>query len=320
MLSRRHLRIKTLQALYAYFINGESDMLTAEKNMLRSTERIYELAIYQLSFLVEIVKFATKRIEENKKKFYPTPDDLNPITKFVDNFFTEKLTENKDYQRRKNAYKINWVDHEDLIRRTYNDMRELEEYKKYLVNPKHSYDEDKELFSSVFINIVMDNDFLESYYEEISVYWANDIDLANYCVLKIISSMSQSHDLAQPLPPLYNTDGKDDPDEDKKYMVKLFHKTIFKSKEYEKIIEEKASNWDLSRITLMDVILLKMGLAELMEFPSIPIKVTMNEIIELAKMYSTPKSRVFINGVLDKMIIDLRESGQITKVGRGLIE
>ncbi|MBE0637310.1 MAG: transcription antitermination factor NusB [Bacteroidales bacterium] len=320
MLSRRHLRIKTLQALYAYFINDGSDLQIAEKNMLKSTERIYELAIYQLSFLVEIVKFAAKRAEENKKKFYPTPEDLNPNTKFIDNFFTEKLTENKDYLRRKNAYKINWVDNEDLIRRSYNDVRELDVYKKYMASSKHSFEEDKELFSTIFIMIAMENDFLESHYEEISVYWANDIDLANYCVLKIISSMNQNDDIARPLPPLYNADGKDDPEEDKKYMVKLFHKTILKSKDYEKIIEEKASNWDLSRITLMDVILLKMGLAELMEFPSIPIKVTMNEIIELAKMYSTPKSRVFINGVLDKMIIDLKESGQIVKAGRGLIE
>jgi N utilization substance protein B len=320
MLSRRHLRIKTLQALYAYFINGASDLPTAEKNMLKSTERIYELAIYQLSFLIELVKFASIRIDESKKKFYPTAEELNPNTKFVENFFTEKLSENKDYLRRKAAYKINWIGHEEFIRRMYNEVRELEAYKKYMANPSHSFAEDKELFSDIFAMLIMENEFLESHYEEISVYWANDIDLANYCVMKIISGMGQNHDIFQPLPPLYNAEGKEDPEEDKKYMIRLFHKTILKSKEYEKIIEEKASNWELNRITLMDVILLKMGLAELIEFPSIPIKVTMNEIIELAKIYSTPKSRVFINGVLDKMIIDLKESGQIVKQGRGLIE
>lgn len=320
MLSRRHLRIKALQALYAYFINEDGDLLTAEKNMLNSTERIYELAIYQLSFLLEIVKFAARRIEENKKKFFPTPEDLHPNTKFIENDFSAKLADNKDFQRHKNACKINWVDHEDLIRRVFNEVRDMEAYKDYMNNPGRSFEEDKELFIKVFTDVVVENEILNSWYEEISVYWANDIVLANFCVIKIIQSFSKHHDALQPLPTLYNINRKDDPDEDKKYLVKLFHKTILKSKEYEKIIEDKASNWELNRITLMDVILLKMGLAELMEFPSIPVKVTMNEIIELAKTYSTPKSSVFINGVLDRMINDLKQSGQIVKTGRGLIE
>jgi len=320
MLTRRHLRIKALQALYAYFIDDEIELPIAEKNMLRSTERIYELAIYQLSFLVEIVKFATRRIEDNKKKFYPTQDDLNPNTKFVDNLFIEKLTQNRDYLRRKDAYKINWVDQEELVRRCYNDLRDSSRYKTYMENPKKSFDEDRKLMNDIFTGLLMDNELLESHYEEISVYWANDIDIANYCALKIIGSLTAKQDNLQSLPELYNTDGKDDPDEDKKYMIRLFHKTILRSKSYEQLIEEKASNWELNRITLMDIILLKMGLTELTEFPSIPIKVTMNEIIEMAKIYSTPKSRVFINGVLDKLINDLKESGQIVKSGRGLIE
>lgn len=320
MLTRRHLRIKALQALYAYFIDDEIELPIAEKNMLRSTERIYELAIYQLSFLVEIVKFAARRIEDNKKKFYPTPEDLNPNTKFVDNLFIEKLTQNRDYLRRKEAYKINWVDQEELVRRCYNDLRESTRYKDYMENPKSSFEEDRKLITDIFTGLLIENELLESHYEEISVYWANDIDLANYCALKIIGNFSAKQDSLQPLPPLYNIDQKDDPDEDKKYMIRLFQKTILKSKSHEQLIEEKASNWELNRITLMDIILLKMGLTELTEFPSIPVKVTMNEIIEMAKIYSTPKSRVFINGVLDKLINDLKESGQIIKSGRGLIE
>ncbi|HPR57024.1 MAG TPA: hypothetical protein PK915_01490, partial [Bacteroidales bacterium] len=154
MLSRRHLRIKALQALYAYFINEDGDLLTAEKNMLNSTERIYELAIYQLSFLLEIVKFAARRIEENKKKFFPTPEDLHPNTKFIENDFSAKLADNKDFQRRKNAYKINWVDHEDLIRRVFNEVRDLEGYKDYMNTPGRSFEEDKELFITVFTDVV----------------------------------------------------------------------------------------------------------------------------------------------------------------------
>jgi len=320
MLTRRHLRIKVLQALYAYFINNDIKLSIAEKNMTQSAERIYELAIYQLSFIVEIVKFAAKRIEENKKKFYPTEDDLNPNTKFVDNLFIAKLTENRDYKKRKNEYKINWIDHEEIIRRCYNDLRANDLYINYMTAGKQNSEDDKQLILKVFTNLLVDNESLEYIYEEKSVYWANDIDLANYCVVRIISSINAQDDSLAKLPTLYNTEGKDDPDEDKNYMIRLFHKAILHSKSYEKLIEEKASNWDFNRITLMDVILLKMGLAELIEFPTIPVKVTLNEIIELAKLYSTPKSRVFINGILDKMSADLKAEGRIVKKGRGLIE
>lgn len=185
---------------------------------------------------------------------------------------------------------------------------------------KQNFEDDKQLILKVFTNLLVDNESLEYIYEEKSVYWANDIDLANYCVVRIISSINAQDDSLAKLPTLYNTEGKDDPDEDKNYMIRLFHKAILHSKSYEKLIEEKASNWDFNRITLMDVILLKMGLAELIEFPTIPVKVTLNEIIELAKLYSTPKSRVFINGILDKMSADLKAEGRIVKKGRGLIE
>lgn len=320
MLSRRHLRIKALQALYAFFVNHDSDIAIAEKNLLRSTERLYELAIYQISFLAEVVKFAQKRMEENKHKFYPTEEDLNPNTKFVDNLFIVNITANKDYLRRKSAYKINWADHEDMVRRVYNDIRVLEIYQKHMQSSGQRFDTDRNFVSELFKVLIAEHESLGYFYEEMNVYWVNDIDIANYVVLKIMQSIHRTSDEFHPLPPLYNVDGKEDPDEDKRFLVNLFRKTILKSKTFEDIIEAKASNWELNRIALMDIILLKMALAELMEFSSIPIKVTINECIELAKSYSTPKSRVFINGVLDKIIVEMKESGAICKSGRGLIE
>lgn len=320
MLSRRHLRIKALQALYAHFIKADSDLALAEKNLLKSTERLYELAVYQLSFLVEIVKFAEMRIEENKKKFYPTEEDLNPNTKFVDNAFILKLSQNRDYLRRKNAYRINWAEQREMIRKAYNEIRLLKAYQQYMAEPSRSFEADRVLIAELFVNYMAENQSLEDFYEEISVYWANDIDIANYCVIKIINSINKNHDEFHPLPSLYNQDGKVDADEDKKFLTRLFHKTILKSKDFEQLIEEKASNWELNRIALMDIILLKLALAELIEFPSIPVKVTINECIELAKSYSTPKSRVFINGILDKMITEMKADGKIVKAGRGLIE
>jgi N utilization substance protein B len=185
---------------------------------------------------------------------------------------------------------------------------------------KDSYVEDKIFITKIFKNFVASSESLESFYEELDIYWADDLEVANILVLKIINGFDETWHELQPLPELYSTEGKEDPEEDKKFLLQLYRKTIVKSKEFEKMIDEKASNWELDRIALMDIILIKMALAEFIEFPSIPVKVTMNEYIELSKYYSTPKSRVFINGILDNMITDLKKENKLVKIGRGLIE
>lgn len=320
MLTRRHLRMKALQALYNYFISQNSDLAVGERNMLKSTERIYELITWQLGFMAHLVKFAAKRQEENKKKFYPTPDDLNPNTKFIENQLIAKLTENKDYLRKVNAYKVNWIDEEDMVRKVYNDIRGSSIYENYMNSGKHSFDEDRSIIAALFNEFVAYQDFIDYFYEEKNIYWANDLEIANPLVVKIIKGFRKSDDEYTLLPTLYNTTGKEEPDEDKDFMVRLFHKTVLRSDELEEIIKNKASNWDINRIATMDIILLKMALAELMEFQSIPTKVTLNEYIELSKYYSTPKSKVFINGILDKLIIELKEEKKIVKTGRGLMD
>jgi len=320
MLSRRHLRIKTLQALYSYFVSNEVELGVGEKNMLRSTERIFELVIYQISFLAELVKFSQKRIEENKLKFFPTEEDLQPNTKFVDSHFFAKFSQNRDYLRRVSAYKINWTDEVEMVRKIYNEMINSPSYKKYMLTKVGSFEEDKNFIIQVFKENVAENDALAFYYEEKNISWVSDIDIANQLVIKIIKGVTEDQHDFEPLPSLYNLDGKEEPDEDKKYQILLYHKVILKSDEYERIVQEKASNWELNRIALMDIILLKMALAELMEFPSIPVKVTLNEYIELSKYFSTPKSSVFINGILDKLIADMKKAKKIVKTGRGLME
>jgi len=320
MLSRRHLRIKTLQALYSYFVSNDVELGVGEKNMLRSTERIFELVIYQISFLAELVKFSQKRIEENKLKFFPTEEDLQPNTKFVDSHFFAKFSQNRDYLRRVSAYKINWTDEVEMVRKIYNEMINSPSYKKYMLTKVGSFEEDKNFIIQVFKENVAENDALAFYYEEKNISWVSDIDIANQLVIKIIKGVTEDQHDFEPLPSLYNLDGKEEPDEDKKYQILLYHKVILKSDEYERIVQEKASNWELNRIALMDIILLKMALAELMEFPSIPVKVTLNEYIELSKYFSTPKSSVFINGILDKLIADMKKAKKIVKTGRGLME
>jgi N utilization substance protein B len=320
MLSRRHLRIKALQALYGHFLSNGTDLAISEKNLIKSTARIYELVMWQIVFLTQVVKFAEQRLEENKKKFYPTEEDLNPNTKFINNLFVKKLKANKDFIRKRNAYAIDWTDETELVRKIYNEFKETEAYGRYMTKPGQSFDDDREILVALFRNHVAYIDSIDYFYEEKNIFWANDLEIANPLVIKVLNSFRSGDDEFAMMPPLYNTEGKADPDEDKKFLTELFRKTILKGKEFEQIIENRAKNWEINRIALMDIILLKMALTELTQFQSIPVKVTMNEYIELSKYYSTPKSRVFINGILDKLIIEMKAENKIVKRGRGLID
>jgi N utilization substance protein B len=319
MLSRRHLRIKALQALYAYFVSDSIEITVGEKNMLRSIEKIYELITYQLSFIQAIAKLAEVRIEDGKKKFYPTEAELNPNTKFIENKFLKQLSENRDYIRKVNAYRINWSDEAEIIRKKYVEIAGSDAYQNYMNSGKDSYEEDKAFILKIFKEFTAYYPSLCTFYEEKDIYWADDIDTANALVFKIIKGYKESFDEFETFPSLYNVDGKLDADEDKKFLVQLYRKTILKSEEYETLISEKTSNWEIDRIAAMDILLIKMAITEFLEFSSIPVKVTLNEYIELSKYYSTPKSRIFINGILDKMIADLKKQNLLVKTGRGLI-
>lgn len=320
MLSRRHLRSKALQALYAYYTGNSVDLAIGEKNLLKSTERIYELITWQLALLIQIVKFAAQRIEENKKKFYPTPEDLNPNMKFVDNLLIQKLRENKDLKRKISAYSVDWSQDTELVRKLYNKIRTGNRFLNYMHHPKKSFDMDRELALSIYYEHIAFSDDMEYFFEEKNAAWANDLEIAAPLAAKIIKMMPEDSDEFTPLPPLYNQTDKDDVNEDKKFLIDLYLKTILKSKDFETIIQEKTKNWELNRIALMDILLLKMALTELTEFDSIPVKVTLNEYIDLSKFYSTTKSRVFINGLLDKVIAEMTADRRIVKRGRGLID
>jgi len=316
MLSRRHLRIKALQSLYAFMQSHNDRLDYGEKELLRSLDKLYEIYIYQLSLLVEIVDYAKKRIEENSRKFYPTKEDLNPNTRFVDNRFIRQLTVNKSYNAYIDKYKISWVDEEEMIRKLYIELRNSKFYKEYMEGPDSSYDIDKDFVIKIIKKIISESDSLHFFYEEKSIYWADDFYTANYLVIKTIKGFNEKQNELTPLPTLF----KNNSDEDKQFLVNLFRKVVLRSDEYFKMIEGKVKNWESDRLAVMDILLLKMALAELLEFPSIPVKVTLNEYIELSKMFSTPKSKVFINGILDKMISELKRNNEIKKTGRGLLE
>ena len=320
MLSRRHLRIKVLHALYAFHQSKNNQLDSGERELLRSLDKLYELFIYQLSLIVEIVDFTRKRIEENKQKFFPTRDDLNPSTRFIDNKFYAVLSSNRDFQSYCDHYKINWADEQEMIRKLTVMIRECPEYKEYMDARLTSFNTDKEIFITIFKKIISQSEILQFYFEEKNIYWSDNFFVSSLLAIKVIKAWEPHWDETYKLPLIFGNNSGEDDREDKEFILNLFRKSILKSKEFEKLIDDKVQNWEMDRIAIIDIILIKMALVEITESPSIPIKVTLNEYIELAKLYSTPKSKVFINGVLDKLISDLREQNLIIKTGRGLMD
>jgi N utilization substance protein B len=320
MLTRRQFRIKVLQAVYA-FHQGEAERVDiAERQLLKSIERIHELYIHQLSLLVDLMEFFKTRLEEAKSKQLPSAEDLNPSTRFIDNLLMSQMASNFHFIKFRKQFKISWIDETEMIRKFYQTIRESDYFKSYMSKTECSYKDDKDILLHIFNDVIVTSPLLQSLYEEKSIYWIDDLELANFMVIKTIKGYRAAWDSMAELPYVYKTEDDKDPDSDKEFVVRLFRKTILNNTELEKMVDQKAHNWDVERIAIIDILLLKMALAELIEFPNIPVKVTLNEYIELAKVYSTPRSNVFINGILDKLIVELKESGRIVKTGRGLME
>ena len=309
-----------MQAIYAFQQEGPESINAGEKQLITSLDKLYELFIYQLSLIIELSDFARRRIEENRLKQLPTPEDLNPNLRFIQNRFISQLENNRDYVKRNSAYRINWVDEEEMIRKFYNLMREDEGYIAYMNKPDVNYADEKQVVNHVLVRLFSESDHLRSYFDERNIYWTEDFDIAIMMVDKTIKGFKETADEYTSLPTLLKDEKNSDGSEDMEFVRRLYRKTLINNSELNTVISERAANWDLERIAIMDTILLKMAITELVEFQSIPIKVTLNEYIELSKEYSSPKSKIFINGVLDKLIVDYKEKGIIVKSGRGLME
>jgi len=320
MLNRRQLRVKVVQAIYAYEQSGNDRMDLGEKELFISLENINRLFITQLSLLLEVSDFASQRIEEAKKKFFPTEEEKNPSVRFVENRLLALIRNNIDVQRKIKVYKVSWKDEKDMIRKIDLTMKESELYQNYIHAANDSFQTDKSFLDKFYMHFFVGNEALESFYEEQNIHWASDLDIVNNLILRYIKSIKEDSDETTPLPQLFPIDNIDGISEDRLFVRDLFRKTILHYDEYTAMIAERAVNWEFDRIATMDKLLLRMAVAELLEFPSIPIKVTLNEYIELSKIFSTPRSRIFINGILDKLIAQSRAEGKINKTGRGLMD
>jgi len=318
MLYRRHLRIKVLQALYAWYTSGSDDLNLAEKQLMGSVDQLYKLFIYQLSFLVEVKRFAEIRMEENKNKYFPTEEDLSPNLKFIENRVVAMIEENRDFQKKEDLFKVRWSDETEMIRKYFRKLNKFQDFITYMGNQGQSLEEDKKLFIQMADRLLPDFDLLRSFYEEKSIYFVDGYDLVNILLIKFFENLNKKFTPNTPLPGIYKLE-KGGVNEDREFVRKLFRKTILHDEENKKILEARTSTWDYDRIPLMDIILLKMAIIELKEMETVPVKVTLNEYIELSKYFSGSKSKTFVNGVLDRLIREFNEEGTINKTGRGLI-
>ena len=320
MLNRRFLRVKVLQNLYAYHQAEETNLSQAERQLLKDIDGLYELFIYQLSFWVEVKRFAEQRIEENRHKIFPTEEDLNPNLKFVNNRILNVLENNKQLMQLEEGYKINWGnDRDDFIRAFYGRLREFPEYQEYMTNGKDSFSDDKDFLIAVIDNYMAEDDSLYDYFADRKLGFNSDYQIGLYLLWKFIYELRPDFNVNSKMPPVYVTENHET-NEDKEFALNLFRKTILHREEFRELVDNNVANWDYARLALMDKILIFMALTEFVDFHSIPVKVTMNEYVEIAKFYSTGESRRFVNGMLDNLSKQLAESGKLVKTGLGLID
>lgn len=314
MISRRVLRIKTMQCLYAYFKHdGETELNIFEKDLYFSIHKSYDLYHSIFILLIDITLLAEKKIEQAKSKRLPTQEDLNPNTRFVDNRLISQIRINNQLLRYVETNKINWTNHPELIKQLYNKLVDSDFYKAYMTSEKCTYDDDKKLIVSILAEILAQNELFFDILEEQSIFWNDEVEFIIDAVIKSTNKFKEKSTEDLKLSPLFKNE------DDEVFPKQLLHKVALNHKEYQKIIEKFCINWEFDRIAFMDILLMEMAIAEVLEFASIPTKVTFNEYIELSKYYSTSKSNVFVNGILDKIIKHLKETNQIKKQGRGLI-
>ncbi len=313
MISRRLLRVKILQVLFAYYKSENESVSNVEKELLHSINKAYELYHYLLLLPIELVDYAESKIQLAAQKLVPSREDLNPNTKFIDNALVKLIRENETFIDFVEKKKISWGQYPEIIRNLYQKISTSDYFQAYMDSSSTSFNDDKQLIICILSKELEDFDEFYQYLEEQSIYWNDDLEFMLSMVVKTLKKFCEGQPTDTPLFPMYRSDDDED------YIKRLLRKVIQYHEENVKLIEEYTKNWEVDRIASMDVLIMELALTEIKEFPSIPIKVSFNEYIEIAKYYSTDQSSTFINGVLDKIIQTLRKKNLVAKQGRGLI-
>ena len=307
MINRVLIRLKIVQIVYAYYQNGGKNLDTAEKELFFSLSKAYDLYNYLLLLMVEVTKQANKRLNAAKNKLVPTKEELFPKTKFVENRFIAQLEVNKQLLEFSNNQKKTWENEADFVKTLCDKILESDIYKEYMASETSSYEEDRELWRKLYKNIIFNNIELDQVLEDQSLYWNDDKEIVDTFVLKTIKRFDEKNGAKQELLPEF----KDEEDQD--FARRLFRRTILNADYYRHLISENTKNWDLDRVAFMDVVIMQIALAEILSFPNIPVSVSLNEYVEIAKLYSTPKSGGFINGTLDGIVNSLKKENKLTK-------
>ncbi|MBT8265266.1 MAG: transcription antitermination factor NusB [Bacteroidia bacterium] len=303
-----------MQILYGFKGSESDDIKVLERTLIRSMEEMYDLYLLIMSLLIEVQKRAELHLSSSKNKHLATKEDINPNYKFVNNAVLAQIIQNKDLADELKSRKINnWEMDGEYVDVIFKALIKSDLYKRNMENTDDSYKADKAFLLDVFKNIVAPNDKLYDYLEDKNLTWIDDLPVVNTIIVKLIKKLEPDAPSKSILPNLY----KDE--EDKSFGIELLTKTILNLTSLNKIISEKTQNWDKDRIANVDLVLLQLAIIEFQKFPSIPVKVTINEYLEIAKEYSTPKSSVFINGILDKLIKEYEAKGTLNKAGRGLM-
>ncbi len=314
MLNRRHIRVKVMQSIYAMHQNGSDSIEKEEKFLLYSIDNILDLYLTMLSSLIEIGKKEAVFIEKSSQKHITTSQERNPNKKFISNTILQILSENNSLSIALENRKINhWELNEDYIQILLDSIKNSDFYAKYMSNTVNNFEEDKQFILDIFTELMVPNEKLYEFLEDNKLTWIDDIPVVNTQIIKQLKQIKSAKDEAFRVPKIF----KDQ--EDQEFVTNLFRKTVLNEKELAKEYVDKTPNWDSDRIAEIDTIVLKMAICEFVKFPSIPVKVTINEYLEIAKEYSTPKSSIFINGILDNLVKEFENSNKLNKIGRGLM-
>lgn len=314
MLSRRLLRVKVMQMIYAYQKNGDISLQQCEKELFHSISKSFELYHLFLLLMVDIHAYAENRIEIGRNKKIRSEEDLNPNTRFIENKLLKQLSSNESLLKYIEQNGISWVNSPEIIRSLFDAIVESDLYKIYMDSDFKSFDEDKKFIVKLAEKVIAQYEPLYSQVEEQSIFWNDEAEFIMSMVIKTLKDFEEKNQDQQ----LLQSEFKDNDDQD--FVKILLRKTMLNHHEFAGIIKKYSQNWEFERVAFMDIVLMEIALTEMIEFPQIPVKVTLNEYIEIAKHYSTPKSSLFINGILDKIVSNLITEGKIVKKGRGLLD
>ena len=313
MISRRLLRIKALMALYAFNRREDENLTQAETELMFSIGKTYDLYHYLLLLVLELADIAGEKIDQALQKRMPTVEDLNPKRRFIDNHLIAQLRKNLAFKNYVASKKLSWVNNSHIPRLLYNKMIVWETYEEYMKAEIHNYQSDKKFIIKLITVLFLESEDFQSNLEEQSIYWNDDMEYISAMVEKTLKKFKVDSGENTQLMALFKND------EDEEFVKILFRKAILHQKKCSELIDKNTTNWEVERIALMDILVMQLAITEILEFPEIPVKVTLNEYIEIAKYYCTSKSSTFVNGILDNIVKEIRDEGLFNKFGRGLV-